>query len=62
MHHQASIETDSSASSKSVSFLSSITEVKEVERTMTIEVSRYIGNARKLIQNAALGRFDYQAR
>jgi hypothetical protein len=39
----------------------SVTDVKVVERTMTIEVSRYIGNARKLIQNAALGRFDYQA-
>jgi hypothetical protein len=39
----------------------SVTDAKEVERTMTIEVSRYIGNAKKLIQNAALGRFDYQA-
>jgi hypothetical protein len=37
-------------------------DAKEVDRTMTIEVSRYLGNARKLIYLAALGRFDYLTR
>jgi hypothetical protein len=39
-----------------------IIDAKEVDRTMTIEVSRYLGNARKLIHSAALGRFDYLTR
>lgn len=38
----------------------SLSDIKEVDRTMTIEVSRYLANARKLIHSAALGRFDYE--